>query len=62
MVYDPEVCDVALRERVLGPAMLLENVHLVHAHGAAATAHTEQDMEELEDACRKVARRVKPYV
>jgi glutamate-1-semialdehyde 2,1-aminomutase len=61
MVYDPEVSDVELRERVLGPAILLENVHLVHAHGAAATTHTENDIEQLEEACRKVARRIKPY-
>ena len=62
MVCDPEVCDVALRDRVLGPALLLEDVHLVHGHGAAATAHTERDMEQLEDACRKVARRIKHYI
>jgi hypothetical protein len=45
----------------LGPALLLEDIHLVHGHGAAATAHTEQDMEQLEEACRSVARRVKAY-
>jgi glutamate-1-semialdehyde 2,1-aminomutase len=61
MVCDPGVCDVALRDRVLGPALLLEDIHLVHGHGAAATAHTEQDMEQLEEACRSVARRVKAY-
>lgn len=58
MVHDPEVCDVALRDQVLGPALLLNDVHLVHGHGAAATAHTESDMEQLEDACRVVARRI----
>jgi len=62
MVCDPEVCDVALRDRVLGPALLLEDVHMVHGHGAAATAHTEQDMQHLENACRRVARRIKPYL
>jgi hypothetical protein len=62
MVCDPEVCDVALRDHVLGPALLLEDVHMVHGHGTAATAHTEQDMRHLENACRKVARRIKPYL
>jgi len=61
MVCDPGVCDLVLRDRVLGPALLLEDVYLVHGHGAAATAHTERDMERLEDACRKVARRIKPH-
>ena len=62
MARDPAVCDVALRDRVLGPALLLENVHLVHGHGAVATTHTERDMEQLEDACRSVARRIKTYL
>lgn len=62
LVCDPEVCDVALRDRVLGPALLLEDVHLVDGHGAASTAHTGQDMEKLEDACRNVARRIRPFI
>jgi glutamate-1-semialdehyde 2,1-aminomutase len=58
-VHDPTVCDVTLRSLVLGPALLLENVHLLHGHGAAAASHTDDDMELLREACRKVARRVK---
>ena len=61
-VWDPGVCDVALRDQVLGPALLYEGVHLVHGHGAAATTHTEKDMEQLEEACRRVACRVRPYL
>jgi glutamate-1-semialdehyde 2,1-aminomutase len=61
-VHDPAVCDVPLRTHVFGLALLLEDVHMVHGHGAAATTHTEDDMEVLERACRKVARRVKPYL
>jgi glutamate-1-semialdehyde 2,1-aminomutase len=61
-VHDLAVCDVALRNQVLGPALLLEGVHLVQGHGAAATAHTDEDMEIFREACRKVARRVKPYL
>ncbi len=60
-VNDPGLSDVALRNRVLGLALLLEDVHIVHGHGSAATTHTEDDMDFLEEACRKVARRVKPY-
>jgi hypothetical protein len=47
---------------VLGPAILLENVHMVHGHGSAATSHSDEDMEFLREACRRVARRVKPYL
>ena len=61
-VRNPEVCDVSLRDQVLGPALMLEDVHLVHGHGAAAMAHADQDMQHLENACRRVARRIKPYL
>ena len=61
-VHDPAVCDVALRDQVLGPAMLIEDVHMVHGHGSAATAHSSEDMEFLKEACRRVARRVKPHL
>jgi glutamate-1-semialdehyde 2,1-aminomutase len=61
-VHDPTICDVELRSQVLGPAMLLENVHMVHGHGSAATSHSDEDMEFLREACRRVARRVKPYL
>lgn len=62
LVCNPAACDVVLRDRVLGPALLLEDVHLVEGHGAVSTAHSENEMQQLEDACRKVARRIKPYL
>jgi glutamate-1-semialdehyde 2,1-aminomutase len=61
-VLDAAVCDVPLRTEVLGAAILLEGVHMVQGHGSAATTHTDEDMERLKDACRAVARRVKPYM
>jgi len=59
VVFDPSVCDVALSQSVLGPALLLEDVCMVKGHGAASAAHTEADLDFLGDACRRVARRVK---
>ena len=61
-VYNPDLSDVALRTHVLGLALLLEGVHLVHGHGSAATTHTDDDMEFLKEACRKVALRFKPFI
>jgi glutamate-1-semialdehyde aminotransferase len=61
-VHDPKVCDIELRTRVFGLAMLLENVHMVQGHGSAAAAHTEEDIDLLREGCRRVARRVKPYL
>jgi glutamate-1-semialdehyde 2,1-aminomutase len=61
-VYDPAVTDTVLRTSVVGLALLVEDVHVVHGHGAASTAHTDEDMEFLKEKCRRVARRVKPYL
>jgi hypothetical protein len=57
-VFDPKLCDIELREKVLGLAMLVEDVHLLLAHGAISTAHTEADVTFLGDACRRVAERI----
>ena len=56
---DPALCDVELTKHVLQLALLLENVYLVHGHGALSTVHTEADILILEQACRHVARRIK---
>lgn len=61
-VFNPAVCDVALRKEVLQLALLLEDVHIVHGHGAVSTAHTEADLDLLGEACRRVARRFKAYL
>jgi glutamate-1-semialdehyde 2,1-aminomutase len=57
-VFDPDRCDIALREQVLGLALLVEDVHLLLAHGAAATAHTDDDIVFLGEACSKAAERI----
>ena len=41
-----------------GLAMLVEDVHLLMAHGGASTAHTDTDVAFLGNACRKVAERI----
>jgi glutamate-1-semialdehyde 2,1-aminomutase len=60
-VRDPAVCDVTLGDKVFQLAMLLENVHVVHGLGALSTAHTEEDIDRLGEACRQVARRFKAH-
>jgi glutamate-1-semialdehyde 2,1-aminomutase len=61
-VFDPSLCDTTLSEKVLVLALLMEDVHVVHGHGALCTAHAEADLELLGEACRRVARRIKPYL
>lgn len=58
-MFDPTVCDVVLTQDVLMLALLLEDVHVIHGHGAVSVAHTEADLAFLEDACRRVARRLR---
>jgi glutamate-1-semialdehyde 2,1-aminomutase len=61
-VYDPGCCDVTLGQKVVELALLLEDVHFLEGHGAVTTAHSEADIDLLGDACRRVARRIKPYL
>ena len=60
--FDPSVCDVTLSHGVLDLALLLEDVFVLHSHGGVSTAHTESDMDFVGEACRRAARRIKPYL
>jgi glutamate-1-semialdehyde 2,1-aminomutase len=60
--FDPSVCDVTLSHQVLDLALLLEDVFMLHSHGAITTAHTAADIDSLGQACRRVAQRIKPYL
>jgi len=61
-VRNPAVCDVILGDKALQLALLLENVFVVHGLGALSTAHTEDDIALLGEACRRVARRFKAHL
>jgi glutamate-1-semialdehyde 2,1-aminomutase len=60
--FDPTVCDVTLTHKVLDLALLLEDIFMLHSHGAVSWAHTEADIDLLAEACQRVARRIKPYL
>jgi glutamate-1-semialdehyde 2,1-aminomutase len=60
--FNPSVCDVILSHQVMDLALLLEDVFVLHSHGGVSTAHAESDIELLGEACRRVARRIKPYL
>ncbi len=55
---DPTRCDVALSEKVLRVAMLLENVNAMYGMGSLSTAHTESDLSTFEGAVHRVAHRL----
>jgi len=59
---NPALCDVELSDTVLQPALLLENVFVMHGLGSVSAAHTEEDIAWLGEACRKAARRIAPFL
>ncbi|MHC4394160.1 MAG: aspartate aminotransferase family protein [Planctomycetota bacterium] len=61
-IYNPAVCDTILSNKVLQLALLLENVFTVHGLCSTTTAHTDQDIEFFGQACRRAAKRFKPYL
>jgi glutamate-1-semialdehyde 2,1-aminomutase len=61
-VNDPSLCDVEFRDHVFQVALLLEDINVVHGGGSVSMAHSEADIALLGEACRRVARRVKPYL
>jgi glutamate-1-semialdehyde 2,1-aminomutase len=56
---DPDVCDLTLSNQIVHLALLLENVHVVHGLGSVSAAHTENDINNLQTACRAAARRIR---
>ena len=60
-IWDPKICDVELREKLLRLALLLERVHVVHGLGAVSAAHSEEDIEWLFQACDETAKLLKQY-
>lgn len=58
-VWDPRICNVERREKVLKLALLLERVHVVHGLGAVSAAHSDEDVEWLFAACDEAAKWMK---
>ncbi len=61
-VRNPSICDINLSEKVLQLALLLEDVYTVHGIGCTTAAHTDEDIRFLGEACRRAAKRIKPYL
>ncbi|HUW94192.1 MAG TPA: aminotransferase class III-fold pyridoxal phosphate-dependent enzyme [Anaerolineae bacterium] len=61
-VRDPALCDVALGEEVLQLALLVHDVYTKHGLGAVSAAHTDEDLDFLREAYRRVARLFKKHL
>lgn len=58
VAMDPAKCDHRLSSQVLEASLLLDDVQLIHGHGAISTAHTGEDVAKLAEACRTTAKRI----
>ena len=54
-VWNPEVCDVELREKMFKLAMLEEGFNIFHGYGAISAAHTEQEIQDSLAAVGRIA-------
>jgi glutamate-1-semialdehyde 2,1-aminomutase len=61
-VWNPEVCDVRLREEILKLALLTEGVHVVHGGGAISTAHEDKQINRTVASYAEAARLFKKFL
>lgn len=59
--WNPEVCDIELRESIFKLSMLDEGFNIFHGYGAISAAHTEEEIGASLDAVERVAQRWKKY-
>ena len=55
-VWNPEICDVELREKIFKLAMLNEGFNIFHGFGAISFAHTEEEIQSSLDAVERIAK------
>jgi glutamate-1-semialdehyde 2,1-aminomutase len=60
-VWNPEVCDIELREVLFKLSMLKEGFFTVHGYGSISEAHTEDDVQGSLDAVERIARQWKRH-
>jgi glutamate-1-semialdehyde 2,1-aminomutase len=60
-VWNPEVSDLELREKIFKLAMLEEGFNIFHGFGAVSAAHTEREIQGSLDAVERIAKKWKKY-
>jgi glutamate-1-semialdehyde 2,1-aminomutase len=55
-VWNPEVCDIEMRERIFKLAMLLEGFNIFHGYGSISGAHTNEEIQASLDAVERIAK------
>ncbi|UCB44491.1 MAG: aminotransferase class III-fold pyridoxal phosphate-dependent enzyme [Spirochaetota bacterium] len=59
--WNPEICDIELREEIFKLEMLKEGFHIMHGYGGISAAHTEEEIQASLDAVERIALRWKKY-
>jgi glutamate-1-semialdehyde 2,1-aminomutase len=54
-VWNPEICDVELREKIFKLAMLQEGFNIFHGYGSISGAHTKKEIQSSLDAVDRIA-------
>jgi glutamate-1-semialdehyde 2,1-aminomutase len=60
-VWNPEVSDFELREKIFKLAMLQEGFNIFHGYGSISAAHSPADIEASLEAVEKIARKWSQY-
>jgi glutamate-1-semialdehyde 2,1-aminomutase len=60
-VWNPEVCDVEMREKIFKLAMLEEGFNVFHGYGAISSSHTDEEIQASLDAVERIAQRWGKY-
>lgn len=60
-VWNPELCDFDLREKIFRLSMLEEGFNIFHGYGAISAAHTEEEIQASLDAVERIAQRWTGY-
>lgn len=55
--WNPAVCDLELREKILKLAMLEQGVNVFHGFGAVSAAHTEEEIQSCLEAVERIAKK-----
>jgi glutamate-1-semialdehyde 2,1-aminomutase len=60
-VWNPEISDVELREKVLKLAMIQEGFNIFHGYGSISFAHTAREIQASLDAVERIAKKWKKH-
>ena len=55
--WNPEICDIEMREKIFKLAMLNEGFNIFHGYGAISFAHTKEEIQASLDAIERIARK-----